>query len=72
MIHDDFQDISLGEKGTVRVGTTIFDKTGTYITIKLYNKKIEDGVFKCYQALTLTAREIDCLADSYLEIKQMV
>ena len=56
--HDDFQDISSGEKSIARVGTKTFDKTGTYITVKLY-KKNEDGVFKCYQAVTLTTREFD-------------
>ena len=67
--YDDFQDISLGEKRIVRVGTKTFDKTGTYITVKLY-KKNEDGVFKCYQAVTLTTRELDCLADNYSKIKK--
>ena len=69
--YDDFQDISSGEKRIVRVGTKIFDKTGTYITVKLY-KKNEDGVFKCYKAVTLTAREFDCLADNYSKIKKLV
>ena len=64
---DDFQDLSLGEKRIVRVGTKLFDKTGTYITVKLY-KKNEDGVYKCYQALTLTTRELDCLVDNYSKI----
>ena len=41
---DDFQDISSGEKRIVRVELKTFDKTGTYITVKLY-KKNEDGVF---------------------------
>ena len=68
--YDDFQDISLGEKRIVRVGTKTFDKTGTYITVKLY-KKNEDGVFKCYQAVTLTTRELDCLADNYSKIKKI-
>ena len=62
--YDDFQYISSGEKRIVRVGTKPFDKMGTYITVKLY-KKNEDGVFKCYQAVTLTTREFDCLADNY-------
>ena len=69
--YDDFQDISSGEKRIVRVGTKSFDKTGTYITVKLY-KKNEDGVFKCYQAVTLTTREFDCLADNYSKIKKLV
>ena len=69
--YDDFQDISSGEKRIVRIGTKTFDKTGTYITVKLY-KKIEDGVFKCYQAVTLTTREFDCLADNYSKIKKLV
>ena len=38
--YDDFQDLSLGEKRIVRVGTKTFDETGTYITIKLYKKKM--------------------------------
>ena len=67
--YDDFQDISSGEKCIVRVGTKTFDKTGTYITAKLY-KKNEDGVFKCLQALTLTTREFDCLADNYSKFKK--
>ena len=57
--YDDFQDISLGERCIVRVGTKTFDKMGTHITIKLY-KKNEDGVCKCYQAVTLTKKEFDC------------
>ena len=69
--YDNFQDVSSGEKRIVRVGTQTFDKTGTYITVKLY-KKIEDGVFKCYQAVTLTTRDFDCLADNYSKIKKMV
>ena len=44
-VYDNFQDISSREKRIVRVGTKTFDKTGTYITVKLY-KKNEDGVFK--------------------------
>ena len=68
---NDFQDISSGEKRVVRVGTKTFDKTGLYITVKLH-KKNEDGVFKCYQAVTLTTREIDCLADNYSKIKKLV
>ena len=69
--YDDFQDVSLGEKRIVRVGTKTFDKTSTYITVKLY-KKNEDGVFKCYQAVTLTTREFDCLADNYSKITKLV
>ena len=69
--YDDFQEISSGEKRIVRVGTNTFDKTGTYITVKLY-KKNEDGVFKCYQAVTLTTKELDCLADNYSKKKKMV
>ena len=61
--YDDFQDTSSGEKHMVRVGTKTFVKSGTYITIKFY-KKNEDGVFKCYQAVTLTTTELVCLADS--------
>ena len=57
--YDDFQDISLGEKRIVRVGTKTFDKTGTYITLKLF-KMNENGVFKCYQAFTFMTREFDC------------
>ena len=57
--YDDFQDISSGEKRIVRVGSKTFDKTETYITVKLY-KKNEDGVLKCYQAVTLTTRDFDC------------
>ena len=45
--YDDFQDISSGGKGIVRVGTKTFAKMGTCITIKLYEKN-EDVVFKCY------------------------
>ena len=67
--YDDFQEISSGEKRIVRVGTNTFDKTGTYITVKLY-KKNEDGVFKCYQAVTLTTKEFDCLADNYSKNKK--
>ena len=44
---------------------------GTYIQVKLY-KKNEDGVFKCYQAVTLTTREFDCLADNYSKINKLV
>ena len=69
--HDAFQDISSGEKRIIRVGTKNFDKKGTYITVKLY-KTNEDGVFKCYQAVTLTTREFDCLADNYSKIIKMV
>ena len=69
--YDDFQDISSGEQCVVRVGTKTFDKTGTYITVKLYKKK-EDGVFKCYQAVILTTREFDCLGDNYSKIKKLV
>ena len=68
VFYDDFQDISSGEKRIVRIGTKTFDKTGTYITVKL-NKKNEDGVFKCYQAVTLTTRT-DCLGDNYSKIKK--
>ena len=69
--YDDFQDISSGEKRIVRDGTKPFDKMGTYIQVKLY-KKNEDGVFKCYQAATLTTREFGCLADSYSKINKFV
>ena len=62
--YDDFQDISSGEKRIVQVGTKIVDKTNTNITIKLY-KKNEDGVFQCNQAVTLTTKEFDCLADNH-------
>ena len=65
--YDDFQDMSSGEKRIVRVGTKIFDKTGTYIIIKLY-KKNEDGFFTCYQAVTLATKEFDCLVDNYCKI----
>ena len=41
------------------------------MTVKLY-KQNEDGVFKCYQAVTLTTREFDCLADKNSKIKKMV
>ena len=34
-------------------------------------KKNEDGVFKYYQALTLTTKEYDCLADNCSKIKKM-
>ena len=67
--YDDFQDRSLGEECIVRVGKKTFDKTSTYITVKMYQKN-EDGVYKCYQALTLTTREFDCLVDSYSKIKK--
>ena len=50
---DDFRDISSGEKRIVRVGTKTFEKTGTYITLKLYNKTDEE-VLKMYQAVFLT------------------
>ena len=66
-IYDEFQDISLGEKRIMRVGTKTFDKTGTYITLKLY-KKNEDGEFKFHQAVTLMTREYGCLADNYSKI----
>ena len=65
--YKNFQDISAEGKLIVHVGTKTFDKTGIYITVKLY-KKNEDGVFKCYQAVTLTTRETDCLADNYSKI----
>ena len=67
--YDDFQDISSVEKRIVRVGTKTLDKTGTYNTVKLY-KKDEDGVFKCYHAVTLTTREFDCYADNYSKINK--
>ena len=69
--YDDLQDISSGETRIVRVGTKNFDKTGTFITVKLY-KKNEDGVFKCYQAMTLKTKDSDCLADNYSKIKKLV
>ena len=65
--YDDFQDISSEEKRIIQVGTKTFDKTGRYITVKLY-KKNEDGVFKCYQAVTLMTGEFDCFSDNYLKI----
>ena len=52
---DDFRDISSGEKRIVRVGTKTFEKTVTYITLKLY-KKTDEEVFKMYQAVTLTTK----------------
>ena len=55
--YDEFQDISSGEKRIITVGTKIIDKTGTYITVKLY-KKNEDDVFKFYQGVTLTTLRI--------------
>ena len=62
--------IYLREKNRiVRVGTTTFDKTGTYITIKMY-KKNEDGVFKRYQAVTLLTKDFDCLAENNSKIKK--
>ena len=66
---DDFRDISSGEKRIVRVGTKTFEKTGTYITLKLY-KKTDEEVFKMYQAVTLTTKEIDSLADNYSKVKK--
>ena len=50
---DVFRDISSGENCIVRVGTKSFEKTGTYITLKL-SKKTDEEVFKMCQALTLT------------------
>ena len=68
--YDDFQEITLVEKRIIRVATKTFDKTGTYITLKLY-KKNEDGGFKCYEAVTLTTKNlIGCLADNYSKIKK--
>ena len=68
---DDFRDISSGEKRIVRVGTKTFEKTGTYITLKLY-KKTDEEVFKMYQAVTLTTKEFDSLADNYSKVKKMI
>ena len=67
---DDFRDISSGEKRIVRVGTKTFEKTGTYITLKLYKKTDEE--VKMYQAVTLTTKEFDCLADNYSKVKKMI
>ena len=66
---DDFRDISSGEKRIVRVGTKTFEKTSTYITLKLY-KKTDEKVFKMYQAVTLTTKQFDCLADNYSKVKK--
>ena len=49
----------------------MFDKTGTYITVKLYERN-EDSVFKCYQAVTLTTKEFDCLVDDFSKTKKMI
>ena len=70
---DYFRDISSGEKRIVRVGRKTFEKTGTYITLKLY-KKTDKEVFKLCQAVTLTTKEFDCLADNYAKksLKKMV
>ena len=68
---DNFRDISSGEKRIVRVGTKTFEKTGTYITLKLY-KKTDEEVFKMYQAVTLTTKDFDCLADNYSKVKKMI
>ena len=68
---DDFRDISSGEKRIVRVGTKIFEKTGTYITLKLY-EKTDKEMFKMYQAVTLTTKKFDCLADNYSKVKKMI
>ena len=50
---DDFRDISSGEKRIVRVGTKTFEKTGTYITLKLYKKtrKLTKKCSKCIKQL---------------------
>ena len=37
----------------------------------MYKKNV-DGVFKCYQAVTLTTKEFDCLADNYSKNKKLV
>ena len=66
---DDFRDIYSGEKRKVRVGTKSFEKTGTYITLKLYNKTDEE-VFKTYQAVTLMTKEFDCLADNCSKVEK--
>ena len=60
---DDFCDISSGENPIVRVGTKTFEKTGN---------KTDKGLFKMYEAVTLTTKEFDFLADKYSKVEKII
>ena len=64
-------------KKYLREKNALYELERTLLTKRVHISQLsciknEDGVFKCYQAVTLTTKELDCLADNYSKNKKMV
>ena len=66
---DSFYDISKTEKRLIRATLKTYEKTGTYVFLKLF-KKVDDDDYEFQQRLSLTTEEFDKLIKKAPKIRE--
>ena len=64
-------DLSLNEKRLVRVAVKTYHTTGTYLSLKLFERDSEQIDWDFNQKITLAAREFRLLCQNIVKIEQM-
>lgn len=67
--NDNFVDVSKTEKRLLRATVSTYEKTGTYVFLKLFKRSANEE-YECTQRLTMHIDELDALLEKITEIKQ--
>ena len=69
---DNYIDVSKNEKRLVRVSSKTYEKTGTYVSLKLFKRETKEGEFQFSQRATVSLEEFQAIIDRLPKIKRML
>ena len=69
---DNYLDFSANEKRLVRVGVKSYQKTGEYITLKLFKRESSDSSYSFNQKIALSSDEFQTFLEKLNKIKRML
>ena len=69
---DNYLDFSANDKRLIRVGVKSYQKTGEYITLKLFKRESSDSSYSFNQKITLSSDEFQTFLEKLNKIKRML
>ena len=65
-------DLNSNEKRLIRVAVKNYEKTGTYLSLKLFKREQEDAEYKFEQTITLSADEFQLFVEKLPKTRRML
>ena len=69
---DSHFDLNSNEKRLIRVAVKNYEKTGTYLSLKLFKREQEDAEYKFEQRITLSADEFQLFVEKLPKTRRML